>query len=300
MKKIISLILAFVFTMCCFTVNVSAQSVNVDDTDITIEVDSKEWSVFTRKNVSGNSELKSMGISTQYFYDAMINTNVYLDMFCIKDNSRETIEFKIYKENGADVNNYTNLSDRKLRKKGEAISDKRDANKWQVYSNENDYIYMEYNDIEYNYVEYYTVVNQETYRLVATKSNKFSELEKEIIKKIVDSAEYKINPIYANEKVGIQKYWEKYGIQTVVVIILACIAVGAVILYKKRDYIKNIIKGNKAPKEEPAPKPASMSKTKSAPKVKSTSKPASAPKPKKPADASMVTIDRSKRKPRKK
>ena len=288
MKRFLSIILAFAFAICCFTVDVSAQSVNVDDTDVTIEVDSKEWRVFTRNNVTGNSELKSMGISSQYFYDAMINTNVYLDMFRIKENSRETIEFKIYKEKNSDVNNYTNLSDRKLRKKGEAISDKRDANSWKVYSNENDYIYMEYSDMENNYVEYYTVVNQETYRLVASKPNKFSESEKEMIKEIVDGAEYKINPIHANEKGGIRKYWENYGIQTVVVIILVGLSVGAVVLYKKRKDIKNILKGNKASKEEPSPK------------AKSAPKPASAPKPKKPADSSMVTIDRSKRKPRKK
>ena len=305
MKKILSVMLAFIFSLCCFTVNVSAQSVNVDDTDITITIESNEWSVFTRKNVVGNSELKIMGISTQYFYDSMINTNVYLEMFRVKENSRETIEIKVYKENGNKINNYTNLSDRKLRKNGELISDKRDANSWKVYSNNNDYIYMEYNDMEYNYVEYYTVVNQEVYRFVASKANKFSDIEKDMIKEIVDGAEYRINPLYAKEHNGIQRYWSKYGIQTIVVIIIACITIGIVIICKKRKTIKKMIKGVKAPqgektsKSKSTPKPnSSVSKTISAPKTE-VKKPQQ-PKPKKPADSSMVTIDRNKRNARKK
>jgi hypothetical protein len=139
-----------------------------------------------------------------------------------------------------------------------------------------------------NYIEYYTIVNQDTYRLVASKANKFSDTEKELIKGIVDGAEYKLNPIYENEKWGIQKFWDEYGIQTVVVINFIGIVIGAVVLYKKRKNIKGMIKGKKETKAAPAPK--SVSAPKSAP----------VPKPKKPADSSMVTIDRSKRKPRKK
>jgi hypothetical protein len=285
MKKILSFILAVVCVLCFFTVNVSAQSYSVDDTDVSITVDSKEWKVFTRKNVSGNSELKSMGISPQYFYDAMINTNVYLEMFRVKENSRETIEFKIYKENNTDINNYKNLSERKLRKIGEGLSAKRSADSWKLYSSENPYIYMEYSDIEYNYVEYYTVVNQEVYRLVASKANKFSDAEKESIRGIVDSAEYKINSLYANES-GFQKFWAEYAIQTVVVIILIGVVIGAVVLFKKRKTIKKVIKSTKPPKP-------------SAPKAPQPRVP-QPPKPKKPADATMVTIDRTKRKSRKK
>lgn len=290
MKKILSFILAVVCVLCFFTVNVSAQSYSVDDTDVSITVDSKEWKVFTRKNVSGNSELKSMGISPQYFYDAMINTNVYLEMFRVKENSRETIEFKIYKENNTDINNYKNLSERKLRKIGEGLANKRSADTWKIYSNETPYIYMEYSDLDYNYMEYYTVVNQEVYRLVASKANKFSDAEKESIRGIVDSAEYKINSLYADES-GFQKFWAEYAIQTVVVIILIGMVIGAVVLFKKRKTIKKVIKSTKPPKPS-TPKP-------SAPKAPQPRVPQT-PKPKKPADATMVTIDRTKRKSRKK
>ena len=298
MKKILSTILVFMLMFCFFKVDAAAQNYNVEDTDITITVDSKEWSVFTRKNVLGNSELKSMGVSAQYFYDAMINTNVYLDMFRIKENTRETIEFKIYKENNTDINNYKNLSDRKLRKIGESLSDKRDADSWKLYSNDTNYIYMEYSDVEYNYVEYYTIVNQEIYRLVVSKANKFSDDEKELINEIVDGAEYTINPMYANEKWGIRKYWDEYGIQMVVVIICIGIIIGVVVLYKKRRTIKNMVKGVK-PQE---PKPAASKPAAPKPQVPQPPKPQvpQPPKPKKPTDSSMVTIDRNKRKSRKK
>ena len=51
---------------------------------------------------------------------------------------------------------------------------------------------MEYSDLDYNYMEYYTVVNQEVYRLVASKANKFSDGEKENIKGTFDD-----NPLLA-------------------------------------------------------------------------------------------------------
>lgn len=294
MKKCISFTLAVLFTLCFALTEVSAKSYDVDDTDVIITVDEDEWYVFTRDNVSGNSELKNMGISAEYFYNSMINTNTYLDMFKIEENNRETIEFKIIKENTTEINNYKNLSAKKLKKIGEQLANNRDADSWKVYSNDCSYIYMEYATADHNVVEYYTIVNQEIYRLIASKANKFSDIEMELIKEIVDNAQYTINPVYANENWGIQKYWSEYGVQTIVGIILVALVVAGVIVYKKRTSIKAFFTGKSSPNDKMKKELKETRYVETAPKTQAPKK------PKKPSDASMVTIDRHKRNSRKK
>lgn len=281
--------------MCTVFVSVMpvmAQSYTVKDTDISITVDSDEWRVFTRDNVRGNSEIKSLGVTEDYFYNTMINTNTYLDMYYIKENSRDTIEFKVVKTNTTDINNYKNLTKKELRKIGENLADKVDADNWDVYYNECSYIYLEYDISNVHYLEYYTVVNQEIYRLVSSKSNGFTTAEQEMIKEIVDNAQYTINPVYANESWGITKFWAEYGIQVIVAIILIIIFVAAVTVYKKRKVIKDFLTGKKNPNKE-------MKKELKETRYVETTPKKVADKPKKPADPTMVTINRNKRSARK-
>lgn len=299
MKRVISGVFALICVVCMSVVPVMAQTYDVKDTDISITVDSEEWCVFTRESVRGNSELKSLGITEEYFYNSLINTNAYLDMFYLKENSKDTIEFKVVKENTTDINNYKNLTKKELRNIGDKLADKMDALDWEVYYNECSYIYLEYDVNNLHYLEYYTVVNQEIYRLIASKSNNFTTAEQEMIRGIVDNAQYTINPVYANESWGITKFWAEYGIQIIVAVILIIVIVAAVTVYKKRRAIKDFLTGKKNPNEEVKKELKSTRYVETAPKQSATKSKKSATKPKQSADPSMVTINRQKRSARK-
>lgn len=287
MKRFLSFTLALLCTLWFGVGTVYADDYNVKDTDIYITIDTDEWYVFTRDNVLNNSEIKSVGVTAQYLHDSMISTDTYLHMYRIEENSRENIEFKIIKQNNTDINNFKNLSEKKLKKTGEILASDISANNWKLYSNDCQYIYFEYETTEHNVIEYYTVVNQEIYKLIALKSNNFSDIEKTMIQDIVDNVQYKINPMYANESNGISKYWSEYGIQTMVIIIIVILIAVAVLIVKKRKAIKNFIVGKRNPNEE------MKNELKKTRYVEITPK-------KKTADSSMVTIDRQKRKTRKK
>ena len=280
-------------------VPVVAQTYNVKDTDISVTVDEGKWCVFTRDTVRGNSQIKSLGVTEDYFYNSMINTNTYLDMFYLKENSNDTIEFRVVKENITEVNNYKNLTKKELRNIGEQLADRMDATDWEVYYNECSYIYMEYEMNGTRYIEYYTVVNQEIYRLISSKGNKFTAAEEEMLKEIVDNAQYTINPVYANESWGITKFWKEYGIQIIVGVILIILIVAGITLYKKRKVIKDFITGKKTPNDEVKKELKETRYVETSSKKPSAKTTTSASKPKKPADPSMVTINRQKRSARK-
>lgn len=306
MKKIITLAM-FVLVVFGMTVTtVEAKSYKPDDTDIVIEADDTTWKVFTRSNVRGNSEVKSLGVTDEYLYNSMIHTNSYLDMFYVKSNEKDIIEFKVIKEAASGINNYNNLSKKEINDIGSNRAASTDASNWSVYSNDYTYIRLEYTTYSQNYIEYYTVVNQDVYRLVCHKTNKFTDTEIEMIKEIVDSAQYSINPMYADEKIGIAKFWQNNYVQIIVGIICIGVIIAGIILYKKRKIIKAHLTGKSKTKSDESRniQPTTTAKkqpgttVKKQPATTVRNQPATTQR-KKPVDSSMVTIDRSKRKPRK-
>ena len=71
------LLVILVFCLAC-PLTVYAKTYTMSNTDISISVDDSSWYVFTRDNIKNNSELKELGITSDYMQGFFEDNMAYM------------------------------------------------------------------------------------------------------------------------------------------------------------------------------------------------------------------------------
>lgn len=190
------LLLASVCALLLFSVAAQAQTYDISETDMTVEIDDSYWYVFTRDNLRGNPELEELGVSESYMSDFFAEGGVYVDALLLYE-SGATTELYIRKSSDSDfgVTNLSNYSRDEVMELAEALAEKQGAEDYTVYEGRYTFTQMEYIAPTYGYYicEYLTVVNKDAYVLTAQSETPLSDAELEEFERIVDSIHFDVD-----------------------------------------------------------------------------------------------------------
>lgn len=207
MKKVLIIIMLLFIP---FVVN--AKEYQIKDTDATINIDDEMWYVFTRDNLKDNEDLKNLEISEEYVKAFMEENNVYLNAHLFSENGN--LELNVRKVSIESINNLSNYPTKDIKKLAKELAEKQKAKKYNAYENKYKYAHLDYYDSGYYLDEYYTIVNKEAYTITAQSDKKLTKEQKQLVKQLVDSIEYKINPKYKNDQIN--TWWKSIGMYAII------------------------------------------------------------------------------------
>lgn len=212
MKKFLKV---FVLLLICMPVMVTAKTYKVNS-DLSISIDDSEWYVFTRNNIEDNEELTNLGITYDYINNLFNSNYMYLDALLLYKDSDDYIELFVRIKENSTVKNFTNYNDNDLMEFSKALSEKTGATNYDIYKNKYKFAYSTYFDKSVNYYvdEYYTIVDGIGYTVTAEKPNEFDESERQRIRNIVDTIEFK------NAKTLKENFDIQFG-ETMIIIIVS-------------------------------------------------------------------------------
>jgi hypothetical protein len=192
MKKVLFiLIILLIFSTITF-----AGTYEIKDINLSISFDDS-WIIFTRDNIVGNENLKTLGIQEGDLQKMLIDNNIYLDAASIDNDKYIEIlvgyvsSEKIFSEAGKqNFNDLKDLNKKEIDEFARGVMESRNINKdgnYEIYENANaKYILLEYT-LEDSTKEYVTVVNGSLYS-VQILSNYDAETNSNInIQNIIDS-----------------------------------------------------------------------------------------------------------------
>lgn len=190
MKKILLLLLLFVIP-----ISVSAKEYSA--VDLTIDFDDSKWYVFTRDNIKDNEELKELGITYEYMNSFFLSNYAYLDAAIVYENPSDTLEsFVMIKDSNLERNLHT-YTENDIKDLENELIKNYNVFEHGIYSfNDYKYVYMVYEDNGLNIIDYYTSINGKMYTIKLQKQNKFTSEEKELMKSIVNTISFKLDPKY--------------------------------------------------------------------------------------------------------
>lgn len=237
MKKILLLLLLFVIP-----ISVSAKEYSA--VDLTIDFDDSKWYVFTRDNIKDNAELEELGITYEYANNLFLSNYLYLDAALVYEDgdSSNTLEsFIIIKDTTLERNLHT-YSIKEIQGLEDELIKGYDVSEHGIYSfNNYKYVYMEYKDKGLNIIDYFTAINGKMYTIKLQKQNKFTSEEKELMKSIVNTISFKLDPKYeklvkTNKSEGIN--YKEIIITTIIGGIVGGIIGGVIGLIKRNKKAK--------------------------------------------------------------
>lgn len=123
----------------------------------------------------------------------MHNNYVYLDGALFYDDSNDNLELLIRKKSIDKIKNLSNYSNDEIMELAEGLAEKQDSDVYDIYESDYKYVYLKYTDLGYYLVEYYTVVNGESYTLTVQKQSPFNSNELYEIETIVDSIDFDVD-----------------------------------------------------------------------------------------------------------
>lgn len=192
MKKRILIITTFVL-LYLSPLGVYAEAFKINETDISIEFDTNEWNVFTRDNIMNNPNLDKLGIDYDTLKKNMNDNYIYLDAIFLNNDTANNLEFIIRKTKADSIINFSNYTDDDILDIAKSLADKQNSNNYDIYKNNYKYAYLDYTDKGYYLVEYYTVINGDSYTITIQKTNSINSDEKEKIKNIIDTIEFDVD-----------------------------------------------------------------------------------------------------------
>lgn len=188
------LLVILVFCLAC-PLTAYAKTYTMSDTDISISVDDSSWYVFTRDNIKNNSELKELGITSDYMQGFFEDNMAYMDALLLYEdgNFLELFIRKIKLENS--IVNLSNYSDEEVLEFAEEVASKKSIENYSVYQNEYKFVELEFFDTSVNYYisEFLTIVNKDIYTITFQSTSSITQKEHEEIKRIVDSIRFDVN-----------------------------------------------------------------------------------------------------------
>lgn len=195
-KKRILIIITFVL-LSLLLLGVYAEEFKINETDISIEFDTNEWNVFTRDNIENNPNLDKLGIDYNTLNKIINDYYIYLDAIFLNNNNN--LEFIIRKSKADSIINFSNYTDDDILDIAKGLADKQNSNNYDIYKNNYKYAYLDYIDKGYNLVEYYTVVNGDSYTITVQKTSLINSNEREQIKNIIETIKFDVDEALEEE-----------------------------------------------------------------------------------------------------
>ena len=203
MKRNLCIILTFLLCLgALFPISASAETFKLSDTDISLDVNSELWYVFTRDNIVNNPELDELYIS----YDAMSNNfqsnGIYMDALLFLDESNENyVELFVRKKTiDSGVANLSNYDDDEVMDLATELAEAQGAEDYSVYESDYKFAKLEYIDAGMYLCEYVTIVNKDNYTLTFQSTTPYTDAEYEEIEEIVNSIEFDVDTSLKEEK----------------------------------------------------------------------------------------------------
>ncbi len=192
MKKAVCFLMMILFVVCS-PLAVSAQTYEVEGTDMTITIDDSIWYVFTRDNLAGNPELDELGLDYDEFYRDMMDYNIYMDaMLFFEDGDYLDLMVVVGEEN--DYVNLSNYDDSVVLDSGaatfEGYAEKEDL---AIFENDYKYIVAEYFDGDAYLIQYLTVVNGYAYSFRFLSDAPLTEEKREMAAEIMEDVRFDVD-----------------------------------------------------------------------------------------------------------
>ena len=188
------LLVILVFCLAC-PLTVYAKTYTMSNTDISISVDDSSWYVFTRDNIKNKSELKELGITSDYMQGFFEDNMAYMDALLMYEdgNFLELLIRKNKLENS--VVNLSNYSDEDVLYFAEEIASQKNIEKYSVYQTKYKFVEFEFFDtnVDYYISEFLTIVNKDMYTITFQSTNSITKKEHEEIKRIIDSISFDVD-----------------------------------------------------------------------------------------------------------
>lgn len=208
MKKVLLFLVLLLFPIFVY-----AKEYEVKDIDLKISFDD-DWYVFTRDNIKDNELLDDFNVTYEYIDDIFKTNSIYVDAMP-KDIS---IEFFVMVVPTPGMNNLSNYPDGLLEKDFKKELEMQLKNKFKdisiKFTTINGIKYAEASFYDPNaqayLYKYYTVINAKGYNFQIQSDKKITESEKQILRKIVESSNVKVNILYKNESKEVQEEIKKY------------------------------------------------------------------------------------------
>lgn len=229
MKKMFLLFLSL--TLClalCLPLTAYASSFEVDETDLSIEIDDTYWYVFTRDNLRNNTELDDLGLTYDYMRDLMEENEAYINAILFYSDSDKTLELFVRKRSVDGIENLSDYSDSEVLKLAEKLADKQGASDYSVYGEEYKFTRLEYYQSGYYIVEFTTVVNGDDYAFTFQTEEPFVSSEYSEINSIIDSIKFDVKTSNRGTTDNDSSLLEKF----ISGVVIAAIVAGTPILYK--------------------------------------------------------------------
>ena len=164
MKK---LLIILIISIIAFPSVVYGETLKLNDTDVTLELDENIWTILTRDNINDKEYLDQIGLTYEYMNNVFQTNNAYLDAFTFWDDERtQTVELFVIKikQDDPEVKNLNVYSDDEVKKIVKEIANDKEVSKYNIYKNDNSVFgYFESEDSGMYLVEYVTIINNMDY-----------------------------------------------------------------------------------------------------------------------------------------
>lgn len=193
MKKYRYLFLVLFLSILMIPSGVFAESYDLDGT-MSIDIDNSEWYVFTRNNIANNKELEELGVTYEYMDNFFKTNNAYVDAILFYENTLESIELVVRRNENSTIVNSKNYSDEDFKAAIRQNLTGFNPTNIEIYNtNGYKYAYAEYSDSVYKIAQYFVVINGHTYSIHIQKTGSLSAEDLTRFKEIIDSAKFKID-----------------------------------------------------------------------------------------------------------
>ncbi len=208
--------------------------------DMTVDIDEEGWYLYTRDNLTDKEkadELKELGVDVSSLRNIMNKNDIYLDALKLSNSNDDMVEmFVVIKPIDASKNLHT-YSDEEIDKQIEDIKERVKSAEVVIKKiNGYKFLYSEYYDDSHNMniVEYYTVINGNSYRFFMQKVNAFTKTEIEQINSYAKTVKFNLDEKY--EKTTGKTILKDALIKGVIGAVVACIigGIGAAVSKNKK------------------------------------------------------------------
>ena len=189
---------------------VNAQTFYPEGTDLNVWIDDTKWYVFTRDNLYNNPELDDLGITYDYLYNFMLDNYVYLDAALFYDDNTDSLELFIRKKNITKIKNLSNYSNDEIINLAKEFAELKDVDVYDIYESNYKYVYLESTDSGFYLIEYYTIVNGESYTISFQKQSPFTSNELYEIETIVDSIYFDVDTTLKEPSNSSSSFWDAF------------------------------------------------------------------------------------------
>ena len=171
MKRITLTLIIFLFSLTTCIFPAAAESFAPSDTDLTIDIDTSVWYVFTQDNLENNPEVSELGFTADELRSLLETNSAFLYALALYAEPDVYIGLTIQKAEEEDIVNLTPHSDYEIKDIMEryvkALPDEYEIIDSSIYEHNYKYMVIDYYDKvndDYNR-EYLTVVNAQSYSI---------------------------------------------------------------------------------------------------------------------------------------